>query len=50
LIGLFREYFDRFDLDKDGLLTYDEFEFSVDLDKITPAIAFRMQDKNGDES
>ena len=48
LIGLYREYFNRFDLDKDGSLTYDELEFSVDLAKVTPEIAFRMQDKNGD--
>jgi len=48
LIGLHREYFDRFDLDHDGSLSYDELEFNVDLDKVTPEIAFRMLDKNGD--
>ena len=48
MIGLFREMFARFDQNHDGGLTFDELEFSVDLDKITPETAFRMQDQDHD--
>ncbi|MDB5347801.1 MAG: translocation protein TolB [Schlesneria sp.] len=49
-ILLYREYFNRFDRDHDGFLSFDEYELSVDLDKITPEIAFRVQDKDYDNS
>ncbi|MBS0204861.1 MAG: hypothetical protein JSS49_18295 [Planctomycetes bacterium] len=48
MIGLFREMFARLDRNHDGSLTFDELEFSVDLDKITPETAFRMLDKDHD--
>jgi len=49
LVLLYREYFNRFDLNQDGLLTYDELEFNVDLDKVSHDVSFRMLDKNRDD-
>jgi len=48
LAGVWARYFDAFDRNQDGQLTLDEIEFSVDLSKIAPGVAFRIQDKNAD--
>lgn len=47
-VELARRYFVLFDLDGDGELSFAEFAFPVRLDKISPEIAFQIQDKNSD--
>jgi Ca2+-binding EF-hand superfamily protein len=48
LIGLNRHFFDHFDLDKDGFLSLDEWDFHVDFMKVPPEVAIRIKDRNGD--
>jgi Ca2+-binding EF-hand superfamily protein len=43
-----RYIFGRFDLDKDGYLTYAEWDFEVDLAKVPPEESFRIKDLDGD--
>lgn len=47
-VELARRYFMLFDLDGDGALSFAEFAFPVRLDRISPEIAFQIQDKNSD--
>lgn len=48
-IGLYAEYYRRFDRDRDELLAPQELEFRVDLAKVSPEVAFTVQDKDGDD-
>jgi Ca2+-binding EF-hand superfamily protein len=43
-----RYIFDRFDLDKDGYLSYAEWDFEVNLAKVPPEESFRIKDLDGD--
>lgn len=43
-----RYIFGRFDLDKDGYLSYAEWDFEVDLAKVPPEESFRIKDLDGD--
>nr|MDQ3332449.1 hypothetical protein [Planctomycetota bacterium] len=47
LIALYQEFFRRFDLDENGFLTPNEFEFRIDLDKLSDEVAFAVQDRDG---
>ncbi|MGH7138355.1 MAG: EF-hand domain-containing protein, partial [Pirellulales bacterium] len=43
-----RYIFRRFDLDKDGYLSYAEWDFEVDLEKVPPEAWFAAKDLDGD--
>eukprot|EP00456_Euglypha_rotunda_P072803 TRINITY_DN65_c0_g2_i1.p1 TRINITY_DN65_c0_g2~~TRINITY_DN65_c0_g2_i1.p1 ORF type:complete len:920 (-),score=157.24 TRINITY_DN65_c0_g2_i1:15624-18383(-) len=47
-IGLYREYFNRFDQNDDEKLSFDELEFSVDRDRLAPDTLFRVRDVDHD--
>lgn len=64
LVGLYRDFFDRFDLDHDGFLSHHqpediagfkespaehEYPFALEMAKLPPDIGFRMRDKNRDQ-
>lgn len=46
--GLAAFYFERLDLNKDGLLDLIELSFHVRLDRMTPDAAFQLLDRDGD--
>jgi len=48
LAGLNREFFQRFDVNHDKFLTYDELEFRIDPNKVPAEIAFGIKDKDAD--
>jgi Ca2+-binding EF-hand superfamily protein len=48
LIAQSRYFFDRFDLDKDGYLSYSEWQFDVDLAKVPAEVLFAVRDLDGD--
>lgn len=48
LIAQSRYYFDRFDFDKDGYLSYAEWHFDVDQAKLPLDVLFTARDNNGD--
>ncbi|HET6880605.1 MAG TPA: EF-hand domain-containing protein [Pirellulales bacterium] len=48
LIAQSRWFFDHFDLDSDGFLSLEEFEFNVDPAKAPPEIAIRLVDADRD--
>ncbi|KAA0131271.1 hypothetical protein FYZ48_29110, partial [Gimesia chilikensis] len=49
LIGLAWELFRRFDINRNGYLEVNEFEFRIDPTKLSPENAFAASDKNGDQ-
>jgi len=46
--ALSRRFFRLLDQNHDGTLGYDEFAFDTDRDKIPPAVAFQVQDRDRD--
>ena len=48
LLGLAWEVFRRYDRNHDSVLSYDEFDFPVDINRAPPELVFRVKDKNGD--
>lgn len=48
LIAQGRWFFDHFDRDKDGFLSYAELEFDGSLDKVPPEVLFAARDLDGD--
>lgn len=43
-----KEYFNRLDIDKSGFLELDEFEFTINMQRIAPRYQFGLRDKDKD--
>ncbi|MDB5347799.1 MAG: translocation protein TolB [Schlesneria sp.] len=48
-ILLYREYFNRFDRDHDGSLSYDEYKFPLDMLRVPAEYVFVARDRDGNQ-